>query len=62
MRYWQQNHITDNLTENNDEDKKIKGTEKCAMKRKLNFNDCKNVLEATQFENKINQLKKQSYR
>ena len=32
------------------------------MKRKLNFNGCKNVLEATQFENKINQLKKQSYR
>ena len=37
--------------------KKAKGTKKCAMKRKLKFED-KNCLEATQLEIKINHLGK----
>ena len=46
------------LKDNNDEDKKAKGTQKCVMKRKLKFQDYKNCLEAAQFENKINHLEK----
>ena len=34
------------LKENNDEDKKAKGTKKCAIKRKLKFENHKNCLEA----------------
>ena len=44
------------LKENNDEDKKAKGKKKCDIKRKLNFQDYKNCLEAAQIENKINHL------
>ena len=33
-------------------DKKAKGTKKCVIKRKLKFENYKNCLEATQFENK----------
>ena len=36
------------LTDNNDEHKKAKDTKKCAIKRKLKFEDYKNCLEATQ--------------
>ena len=36
-----------------------KGTEKCFIKRKLEFKDYENCLKATQLENKINQLEKQ---
>ena len=39
-------------------DKKAKGTNKCVIKRKLKFENYKNCLEATQFENKINRLVK----
>ena len=46
------------LTDGNDEDKKTKDTEKCAIKRKLKFKDYKHCLEATHLENKINQLAK----
>ena len=46
------------LKDNNDEDKKAKGTQKCVMKRNLKFQDYKNCLEAAQFENKINHLEK----
>ena len=42
------------LKDNNDEDKKAKGTKKCDIKRKLKFEDYKNYLEAAQIENKIN--------
>ena len=38
------------------EDKKVKGTKKCVIKRKLKFENYKNCLEATQFENEINYL------
>ena len=44
------------LKDNNDEDKKAKGTKR--KKRKLKFKDYKNYLEAAQIENKINHLEK----
>ena len=34
------------LKDNNDEDKKAKGTEKCVIKRKRKFRDYKDCLEA----------------
>ena len=46
------------LKDNNDEDKKAKGTKTCFIKRKLKFQDYKNCLEVAQMENKINHLKK----
>ena len=46
------------LKDNNDEDKKAKGTKKCVIKRKLKFENYKNCLEATLLQNKINYLKK----
>ena len=44
------------LKDNNDEDKKAKGTKKCVINRKLKFEDYKNCLEAAQIESKINHL------
>ena len=44
------------LKDNNDEDKKAKGTKKCVIKRNLKIQDNKNCLEAAQIENKINYL------
>ena len=41
------------LTENNDEDKKVRGVRKNVIKRKLKFENRKNCLQAT-LENKIN--------
>ena len=46
------------LKDNNDEDKKAKGTKKCVIKRKLKCQDYKNCLEAAQIENKIHHLEK----
>ena len=46
------------LKDNNNEDKKAKGTKKCVIKRKLKFQDYKNCLEAAQTENKTNYLEK----
>ena len=47
------------LKDNKYEDKKTtKGTKKCVIKRKLNFQDYKSCLEAAQIENKINHLEK----
>ena len=46
------------LTHDNDENKKVKGTKTCGVKRKHKFDDYKHCLEATQLENKINQLEK----
>ena len=40
------------------EDKKAKGTKKCAIKRKREFKICKNCLKATQLESKIKYLEK----
>ena len=44
------------LTDSKDADKKVKGTKKCSIKKKLKFEGYKNCLEATQLENKINHL------
>ena len=46
------------LKDNNNKNKKAKDTKKCAIKRKLKFQDCKNCLGAAQIENKINNLEK----
>ena len=42
------------LIDDGSEDKKVKGTKRCAIKQKIKFEDYKNCLEATQLENKIN--------
>ena len=41
------------LKDNSDEDKNLKDTKKCLMKRKLKFQNYKNCLEAAQTENKL---------
>ena len=46
------------LKENNNEDKKAEGTQKCVIKRKLTFEDYKTCLEATQIDNKRSHLEK----
>ena len=46
------------LTDNNDEDKKTKGTKRCVIKRTLQFEDYKNFFKTIQLENKIEQLEK----
>ena len=46
------------VTDDGREDKKLKGTKKCAIKRKLNFENYKNCLEVSQLENKISHLEK----
>ena len=42
------------LKDNNEEDKKAKGTKKFVIKRKLYFQDYQNCLEAAEIGNKIN--------
>ena len=56
VRLWRKTHSY--LKDNNNEDKKAKGTKKCVIKRKLKFQDYKNCLEAAQTENKTNYLEK----
>ena len=46
------------VTDENDENKKAKGTKKCVRKRKLQFEDYKQFFKATPLENKINHLEK----
>ena len=46
------------LTDDGKEDKKVKGTEICFIKRKFKFQDYKNCVQATQLENKINYIEK----
>ena len=46
------------LINDGSEDEKSKGTRKCAIKRKLKFENYKNRLRATQLENKIKHLEK----
>ena len=49
------------LTDDNDEnEKKTKGTKNSVTKQKLKFEYYKNCLEANQLQNKIRQLKKQN--
>ena len=49
------------LIDHGSEDKKAKGTERCAIKRKLKFENYKNYLNLTQLENKINHIEKKIY-
>ena len=49
------------LTDDNNENKKVKSTSKCTINRKLKFEDYKHYLEATQLENKTNQLEKKTW-
>ena len=44
------------LWDNNDEDKRAKGTKRCVIKRKFKFQVYENCLEAAHVENKINHL------
>ena len=46
------------LIDDGSEDKKVIGTKKCVIKRKLKFVNYKNCLEPTQLENKINYIEK----
>ena len=46
------------LKDDSTEDKNIKGTKTCVIKRKLKFENYKSCLEATQLENKINHIEK----
>ena len=46
------------LKDNNDEDKKEKGTKRCVIKRKLKFQDYENCLKAVQIGNKKSYLEK----
>ena len=47
------------LKDYNDEDKKIKGNEKCVIKRKLKLKDYKKCLKTSQTENKTDYLEKE---
>ena len=49
------------LKENNDENKKVKGTKKCVIKRGLRIKDYNNCLRASQIENIINYLVKKEF-
>ena len=46
------------LIDDGNEDKKVKWTKKCVIKRKLKFEIYKNCLEGTQLDNEINYLEK----
>ena len=46
------------LTDSNNGDKIAKGTKKCVIKETFKFEDYEHCLEATQLENKINELEK----
>ena len=46
------------LIDDGSEDKKAKDTKKCIVKRKLEFENSDDCLEATQLENKTNHLEK----
>ena len=46
------------LLDDGSKNKKANGTEKCVIKRTFKFENSKNCLEVTQFENKINYLEK----
>ena len=46
------------LKDNNEEDKKAKGTKKCVIKRNLKFRDFKKCLKASEIEIQINYLEK----
>ena len=49
---------THSYLSDDNEYKKAKGTKKCAIKRKLKFENYESCLEATQFDNKIKYIEK----
>ena len=49
------------LIDDGSEDKKVKSTKKCVIKRKIQFENYKNCLEATQLENNIYYLEKKQF-
>ena len=49
---------TSYLIDDGSKDKKAKGTEKCVIKRKFEFENYENCLKATELDSKINYLKK----
>ena len=55
---WIKNKNLQLLIDHDGEDKKVKGTNKCVVKRKLKFENYKNCLKASQLKNKINHLEK----
>ena len=46
------------LVDKSSEDKKVKGTKNCVMKRKLQFENYKSCLEANHLDNKTKYLEK----
>ena len=46
------------LIDDGNEDKKVKGTKKCVIKRKLKYENYKNCLEAAKLKNEIKYLEK----
>ena len=50
------------LIDDGSKDKEGKGAKKCTMKKKLKFENYLNCLEATQLQNKINQLENSKIR
>ena len=46
------------LTDDSNENKNVKNTEKCVIKQKNEFEDWEHCLDSNQLENKINQLQK----
>ena len=49
------------LEENNNENKRVKDTNKCAIKRELKFQDYKNYLNAAKIDGKFNYLEKNRF-
>ena len=57
-KLWLRAKLYSYLEDNKDEDKKVKSTKKCVIKRKFKFHIYKNYLEAAQFESEINRFEK----
>ena len=49
------------LIDDNDRNKKTKGTKKCVIKQKIKFEDYENCLEANQLKNETNHSEKKIY-
>ena len=50
--------VYSNIIDDGSEDKNVKGTKKCVIKRKRKFENYKNCLEATHLDNKIKYITK----
>ena len=49
------------IRDNNDENKRVKDTEKSVIRRKIKFEDYENCLEANQLEKEIKHLEKNKF-